>query len=198
MLDEVIAAARETLRLDLNAGTSGNVSARLPGGRVVVTPSALPYDELTPDDLVVLDLDGTVRSGTRRPSGETALHLACYRAFPDAGAVVHTHPVHATMFACLGLPVPALVDEFALYAGGDVRCAEYAPSGSEELGRNAVAALTPGRSALLAYHGMVTVGADPADAVHQAMVVERGARIVWGARLLGHVLGSGDALPPAR
>lgn len=194
MRDEVVAAAREALRLDLNAGTSGNVSARLPGDRVVITPSGLPYDGMTPDDLVLLDLSGTVLSGTRPPSGELALHLACYRAFPDVGAVVHTHPVHATMFACAGLPVPAVVDEFALYAGGDVRCAEYAPSGSEALGANAVAAMTPATSALLAYHGMVTVGPDPASAVHQAMVVERGARIVWGARLLG----SGDALPPAR
>lgn len=189
MRDEVVAAARQTLRLDLNAGTSGNVSARLPDGRVVVTPSALPYDEMTPDDLVVVELDGTVVTGRHRPTGELALHLACYRALPGVAAVVHTHPVHATMFACLELPVPALVDEFALYAGGDVRCARYAPSGSERLGTNAVAALGPAGSALLAYHGMVTVGPDLAAAVHQAMVVERGARIVWGARLMGTALG---------
>ena len=138
-----MAAARETLRLDLNAGTSGNVSARLPDGRIVVTPSALPYDDLTPDDLVLVDLDGTVLAAPHRPSGELALHLACYRALPGARAVVHTHPLHATMFACLGIPVPAIVDEFALYAGGDVRCADYAPSGSERLGANAVAALGP-------------------------------------------------------
>ena len=178
--------------LGLAAGTSGNVSARLDDKHVVITPSALPYDEMTARDLVVLTLDGRVTSGTRAPSGERLLHLECYRAFPDVHAVIHTHPVYATMFACARQPIPALVDEFALYVGGDVPCAAYAPSGTPALAANAVGSLGEVRTALLASHGMVTIGATPDAALHQAVVVERSAHIVWGARALGGAVALGE------
>lgn len=184
MRDEVLAAAREMLALGLTAGTAGNVSGR-DGDTVVVTPAGLDYRTMTADDLVVLDLAGAVVEGHREPSSERALHLAAYRAFPEVRGVVHAHPVHATMFACARRPVPAAVDEFAIYVGGDVRCADYAPSGTPQLGDNAAACLDTAGSALLASHGMLTVAGSPDEAVHQAVVVERSARILWGTRLLG-------------
>jgi L-fuculose-phosphate aldolase len=179
MRDEVLAAARALLDLGLTAGTAGNVSARLPDGTVVITAAG------EKDDTVVLDLSGAVVSGVRAPSTEKSLHLAVYRAYPEVGAVVHAHPVHATMFACARRPVPAAVDEFALYVGGDVPCAPYAPSGSEELAAAAAALLADRGAVLLASHGLVAVGRTPADAVHVALVVERGAHAVWGAAALG-------------
>jgi L-fuculose-phosphate aldolase len=177
--DEVLAAARDLLALGLTAATAGNVSARLPDGTVCVTAAGAK------DDTVLLSPAGDVLAGTRPPSTESALHLAVYAAHPDVRAVVHAHPVHATMFACARRPIPAAVDEFALYVGGDVPCADYAPSGSDALARNAAALLGDRGAVLLASHGLVTVGTSPADAVHVALVVERGAQAIWGAALLG-------------
>ena len=94
------------------------------------------------------------------------LHLACYRAFGDIGSVIHSHPVHATMFAIAHQAIPACIDEFAMYVGGDVRCTEYAPSGSAEVGDEAVKALDGRGAALIANHGLVAVGPDPAAALH--------------------------------
>lgn len=179
MRQEVLAAARDLLDLGLTAGHAGNVSARRPDGHVEITAAG------PADDTVVLDLDGNVVSGTRAPSSERAVHLAVYRAYPDVAAVVHAHPVHATAFACARRPVPAAVDEFALYVGGDVPCAPYAPSGTDDLAAAATPLLRDRKAVLLASHGLVTVGTSPADAVHVALVVERGAQSILLAALLG-------------
>lgn len=175
----VLAAARDLVALGLNAGTAGNVSARAADGTVVVTAAG------EADDTVTLDLDGTVVSGTRTPSSERALHLAVYRAYPEVGAVVHAHPVYATAFACARRPIPAAVDEVAIYLGGDVPCAPYAPSGTEALAAAATPLLRDRAAVLLASHGLVAVGRDPADAVHVALVVERAAYSILAASALG-------------
>jgi L-fuculose-phosphate aldolase len=183
--DEVLAAAREMLALGLTAGTAGNVSGRAADGTVVVTPASLDYREMTGADLVVLSPDGEVLDGERAPSSERALHLAVYAAFPDVRGVVHAHPVHATMFACARRAIPAAVDEFALYVGGDVPCAAYEPSGSAALAREAVRHLADRAAVLLASHGLVAVGTSPRDALHVATVVEQGAHAIWGAAARG-------------
>jgi len=193
MTHDLLWAARQLVPTGLAAGTAGNLSARLDDRHFRITPSGAPYDDITADDLVILDLDGVVLDGTRPPSSEWALHAACYARFAEVGSVLHTHPVYATMFACARRPIPAAIDEFALYAGGQVECAAYARSGTRELGDHAVAVLGSVGSALLASHGMVTVGLDPADALHQATVVERSAQILWGAELMG----GAAALPPS-
>ena len=181
----VLAASRGMLESGLTAGTSGNVSARLDDGHIVITPSSLPYPQMTDGDLVVLDLDGRQVAGLRPPSSEMLLHLACYRAFAEIGAVLHSHPPHATMFACARRPVPPVIDEAVLFIGGEVPVAEYAMSGSPEVGANAVRVLRDVGSALLASHGLVTVAATPAKALHQAGVVEHCAHVALGAQLLG-------------
>lgn len=183
--EQVLAAAKEMLRTGLTAGTSGNVSARLDDERVVITPSSLSYEEMTLDDLVVIDMKGETVEGHRSASSEKHVHLECYKAYDEVGSVIHSHPIYATMFACARQPIPALVDEFALYVGGDVPVCDYAMSGTEDLGRNAAPMVREVGTALLASHGMVTVGANPAKTLHQAGVVERAAQIVWGARALG-------------
>jgi L-fuculose-phosphate aldolase len=185
--DEVLAAAKDMLRLNLTAGTSGNVSGRLEDGHVVITPSSIPYDTMTLDDLVVLDENGNVVEGTRSPSSEKMVHLASYRRYPEVGSVIHAHPPYASMFAVARQPIPAAIDEFAVYVGGDVPVADYAMTGTDELGENAADCLATVGSALLANHGTVTVSGSPAQAIHQLGVVERAAQIVWGARALGNV-----------
>jgi L-fuculose-phosphate aldolase len=183
----VLAAAREMLRKGLVEGTAGNISARQDDGTVVVTPSSVDYGQMSVDDLVVVDLEGrvVVAGAGRSPTSELALHLACYRAFGDVASVIHSHPVWATMFAVARQPIPACIDEFTTYVGGEVRCAEYAASGTGEVGGNAVAALEGRGAALLANHGMVAVGPSPARVLHMVALVERSAQIVWGARALG-------------
>jgi len=192
MHDEVLAAAKDMLRLNLTAGTSGNVSGRLEDGSVVITPSSIDYEEMTLADLVVLDAAGEVIEGTRSPSSEKLVHLACYKRFPEVQSVIHAHPVYASMFAVARQPIPSAIDEFAVYVGGDVPVAEYAMTGSAELGENAADCLVDVGSALLANHGTVTISDSPERAIHQLGVVERAAQIVWGARILG-----GDAELPA-
>ena len=187
--EAVLATAKEMLRRGLVEGTSGNISARMEDGNVVCTPSSVDYQAMTLEDLVVVTLDGTVvaRAPDRSPTSEILLHLACYQAFDDIGAVIHAHPVWATMFACAHEPVPACVDEFTIYIGGDVRCAEYAMSGSAEVGAKAVEALQGRGAALLANHGLVAVGPGPAKVLHIVALVERTAQIAWGARTLGGI-----------
>jgi L-fuculose-phosphate aldolase len=185
--EAVLATAKEMLRRGLVEGTSGNISARVADGNIVCTPSSVPYEEMVLADLVVVSPAGDVlqKGEGRSPTSELQLHLACYSAFADIGSVIHAHPVWATMFACANQPVPACVDEFVMYVGGEVRCAEYAMSGSAAVGDNAVRALEGRGAALLANHGMVAVAQTPAKALHIVALVERTAQIAWGARALG-------------
>lgn len=192
----VLEAARDMLRRGLVEGTAGNISARRGDGNIVITPSSVDYRDMQLDDLVLVDPGGSVLHGAegRSPSSELQLHLACYRAFEDIGSVVHSHPVWATMFAVAHRPIPACIDEFAVYCGGDVRCAEYAVSGTPDVGRNAVRALEGRAAALIANHGLVAVGPRPDRALHVTALVERAAQIVCGATLLGGVVAIPEAV----
>jgi L-fuculose-phosphate aldolase len=183
----VLAAAKDMLRRGLVEGTAGNISARREDGNLVITPSSVDYADMTLDDLVVVDPDGAVvrAADGRSPSTEMQLHLACYQAFDDIASVIHSHPVWATMFAISHQPIPACIDEFAIYCGGDIRCSEYAASGTPEVGGNAVKALEGRAAALIANHGLVAVGPRPDKVLHVTALVERTAQIAWGARALG-------------
>jgi L-fuculose-phosphate aldolase len=185
----VLAAAKDMLRRGLVEGTAGNISARQEDGTIVITPSSVDYGEMELDDLVVIDLDGTALSAKegRSASSEKLLHLACYKAFDDVGSVIHSHPVYATMFAITHQDIPSCIDEFSIYVGGEVRCTSYAASGTPDVGEAAVEALAGRGAALIANHGMVTVGPSPSNALHITALVERSAQIVWGARVLGAV-----------
>jgi L-fuculose-phosphate aldolase len=173
---EVIAAGREMLRLGLVTGTSGNVSAR-DGDRVLITPSGLPYGEMREDDVVALSLDGAVLEGTRQPSSERRVHLAVYAARPDAGALAHSHSVHATAWSFLGEPLDTGTEELKLAAGGAVLTAPFAPTGSDEIAAAAVEALGDRRAVLLGRHGVLALGESPARALDVCAAVERQAQI---------------------
>ncbi|MHB1711299.1 MAG: L-fuculose-phosphate aldolase [Acidimicrobiales bacterium] len=181
----VLVAAKDMLAKGLVEGTAGNISARTEEGALCITPSSVDYAAMTLDDLVTVDPDGKVISGTRSPSSEMALHLACYAAYDDIGSVIHSHPVHATMFAVARQPIASCIDEFSIYVGGEVRVTEYAASGSADLGSQAVAALKDRGAALIANHGMVAVGPTPDKVLHITALVERSAHILWGARMIG-------------
>lgn len=195
-LDEVrvavLAAAKTMHARGLVEGTAGNVSGRVDDGTVVVTPSSLSYEEMTLDDLVIVDLDGNVIDGTRSATSEKGVHLATMAAYPEVGAVVHCHALHASMFAVAHRPIPAGIDEFVVYIGGDVPIGDYQPSGSDALSAEVARHLADRSAMLMANHGMVTIGKSVDDALHSALVVEHNAHIMWGAQQLGGVV----ALPP--
>lgn len=161
-------------------GTSGNVSARVSGEDLfVITPTSLPYDRLGPDDLVVADMTGAVVEGTRKPSIEISMHLAILRRRPDVSAVVHTHSAYATAAGTLqGIArVPLLDIEAALYLGGDIAVAPFAPPGGPELAESAAQGLGSLAGVILESHGAVGVGKTMRDALTAADVLERTCRI---------------------
>lgn len=182
---QVVETARALLRTGLVEGTAGNVSARLPDGRVVLTPSSLAYEQMEVGDLVVTDLEGRVLEGERAPTTEKALHLACLRRYPELGGVIHSHALHASMFAVTRQPIPCVVEEFQVYVGGEVPVADYRLTGSDELGEEVARHVENRAAVLMANHGLLTVGRDVGEAFRVACLVERTARLVWGARQLG-------------
>jgi len=185
---ELIATARQLLHVGLVEGTAGNLSARLPDGNVVMSPSSLDYDVMTADDLAVVDLDGNVLQGERAPTTEKALHLACLRAHDDIGSVIHSHAKYATMFAITHRPIPCVIEEFDVYVGGDVPVADYRLTGSDELGDEVARHVENRGAVLMANHGLLTVGKNLKQAFKVASLVERTAEIVWGAQALGPIV----------
>jgi len=185
---QIVDTARELLHTGLVEGTAGNLSARLPDGTVVMSPSSLEYDQMGVEDLVVVDLAGKVLEGSRAPTSEKALHLACLRQHDDIGAVIHSHALYATMFAVTRQPIPCVVEEVDVFVGGDVPVAEYRLTGSDELGEEVARWVGDRGAVLMANHGLLTVGKDLAQALKVARLVERTARIVWGARALGELV----------
>jgi len=185
---EVLAAAQTMYERGLVEGTAGNVSGRLAGDLVVVTPSSLAYGDMTLEDLVIVDLDGATVAGDRSPTSEKSLHLECYRRYSEVQGVVHCHARYSSMFAVAGRPIPAGIDEFVIYIGGDVRCATYQQSGTDGLAHAVAAELSDRSAALMANHGLVCVGKSVDDALHSALVVEHNAQIMWGAEALGGVV----------
>jgi len=181
----VLDAAQRMYERGLVEGTAGNVSGRVAADRVVVTPSSLGYADMTLDDLVLVDLAGDVVEGERSPTSEKALHLECYKRYPEVRGVVHCHAKHASMYAVAHRPIPAAIDEFVVYIGGDVPCADYRASGTDELAIEVASHLADRSAALMANHGMVCVGKSVDDALHSALVVEHNAQIIWGAESLG-------------
>lgn len=171
---DLVATARRTAAEGVVVGTSGNVSVRV-GDLVLVTPTGVPYDRLTPHDTVAVDLDGEQVLGVMRPTSELPLHLAVHRA-TDAGAVVHTHAVHATAVSTLVPELPP-IHYMTAALGGPVRVAEYALYGTEELARNMLHALRDRTACLLRNHGTVTYG----DTLSQAY--DRTAQLEWMCRL---------------
>jgi L-fuculose-phosphate aldolase len=190
---QLLQTAKDMISNGLVEGTAGNLSARLPDGNVVLTPSSLPYETMTLEDLVVTDIDGNVVDGTRSPTTEKDLHLSCLRKHDDIHAVMHCHAMFATMFAVTHQPIPCVIEEVDVYLGGDVPVANYQVTGSKELGDEVSEWVGERAAVLMANHGLLTVGKDPADCLKLAQLVERTAQIVWGSKLLGPLVPLPDA-----
>jgi L-ribulose-5-phosphate 4-epimerase len=186
---ETVCRLHEELRRGgLVAWTSGNVSARVPDRELlVIKPSGVSYDDLTPESMVVCDLDATVVDGAFAPSSDTAAHAYVYRHRPDVGGVVHTHSPYATAFAARAEPIPCVLTAMADEFGGEIPVGPFARIGGDEIGRVIVATLAGSRSpaVLLRSHGVFTIGPTARDAVKAAVMCEDVARTVHLARALG-------------
>ena len=192
--EQLLWVAQEMLRSGLVEGTAGNVAARLPDGNAVLTPSSLDYLEMDLDDLVVCDLDGNVLEGERSPTTEKSLHLSALRLYPEIGATMHCHAKFATMFALTRTPIPACIEEFDVFVGGDVEVADYKTTGTEELAAEIASRVDKKAAVLMANHGLFAVSKTPKDVLHVAQLIERTAEIIHGARVLGEVVPLPDAV----
>ena len=184
----LLVTAKEMIAKGLVEGTAGNLSARLPDGNAVLTPSSLAYETMTLDDLVVCDLEGNVVEGERGPTTEKMLHLACLKEYDDVHAVIHCHAKFCTMFAITHQPIPCVIEEVEAFVGGDVPVANYKFTGSQDLADEVSKWVGDRAAVLMANHGLLTVGKSPKDALKIANLVEITAEMVWGARLLGDLV----------
>jgi L-fuculose-phosphate aldolase len=166
----IVATMRDLIALGLSQGTSGNVSVRA-GAGFLVTPSGIPAETLEPADIVAMGFDGS-HAHPLAPSSEWRFHRDILAARPEINAVVHAHPTHCTAFAMCGKDIPAVHYMIAAAGGPTVRCAPYAPYGTEALSEAAVAALDGRTACLLANHGMIATGPDLPKALWLAVEVE--------------------------
>jgi L-ribulose-5-phosphate 4-epimerase len=194
-MDELDAVRREVCELHgelprngLVAWTSGNVSARVPDSDLmVIKPSGVAYEALTPDAMVVCDLHGDVVEGALAPSSDAATHGYVYRQLADVGGIVHTHSAYATAWAIRGEPIPCVMTAMADEFGGEIPVGPFALIGDEEIGHGIVETLGGHRSCavLMRSHGVFALGVGPRAAVKCAVMCEDAARTVHLARALG-------------
>ncbi len=183
--EAVVEYGRKLLSFSLTTGTGGNVSTiNRASGIAAISPSGMNYDIIRAEDVVLVSIEGRIVEGHRKPSSETPLHLAHYRARADVNAVIHTHPPFATTVACLGWEIPAL-HYLVGFSGKKVPLAPYATYGSEELARVTARAIGSHNAVLMANHGMLTVGKDLASAFAASEIVELMARLFLQAKSVG-------------
>ena len=176
----------ELPRNNLVTWTSGNVSVRDPeSGYVLIKPSGVSFEDLRPEHMVIVDLDGQRIEGALKASSDTASHLYVYRHRPDVNGVVHTHSPYATAFAALGRPIPVYLTAIADEFGGPIPCGGFALIGGEQIGQVVVESIGDSPAVLLKNHGVFTVGPTVEAAVKAAVMVEDVARTVWIALQMG-------------
>jgi L-ribulose-5-phosphate 4-epimerase len=188
---EVADLHAELPRNELVVWTAGNVSARVPGADLlVIKPSGVRYHEISPEHMVVTDLEGKLVEGDHQPSSDTAAHAYVYQHMPEVGGVVHTHSTYATAWSARGEPVPCVLTMIADEFGGEIPVGPFALIGDDSIGRGIVETLRGHRSpaVLMRNHGVFTIGKDAGAAVKAAVMCEDVARTVHIARQLGEPL----------
>lgn len=182
----VVELGRRVVEAGLVLGSGGNVSVRRSPDEVLVTPSGYALDRLGWDDLVTLGLDGEVRAANdgRRPSSESSMHLAAYRARPDAGVALHVHPPYVNVLLATGRPIRLLTVDHAYYVRRMVQL-PWLPTGSEELSDAVATAMERADVVLIAHHGCLVVASDTDAAFERAANLEAAATATYRALLLG-------------
>ncbi len=181
--EQLLAIARNMNAVGLNQGSAGNVSLRQANG-YLITPSGMPYDECTPDDMVLMDFSGRSTS-SRKPSSEWRFHQDILLERTDSNAIVHVHSTFATTIACLGIEVPSFHYMVAVAGGKTIRCADYHTFGTQELSDAVMGALKGRQACLMANHGMLAIGPNLRKALAMAIEVEKLCEIYWRLLPLG-------------
>jgi len=189
----IVQYGRNLINAQLTTGTGGNLSIyNRAEGLVAIKPSGVGYFDMTPSDVVVIDLGGHIVDGTLTPSSETHFHLGLYKFRADINAVIHTHQVYATTVACLNWEIPA-VHYLVGMSGNKVPLAPYATYGSRELSENLLQSIGNYNACLLANHGLVTVGANLGAAFSTAEEIELVSRLYYQAKCIGDPVILSDA-----
>lgn len=184
--EELVQLHLELPRNNLVVWTGGNVSARdVESGLVVIKPSGIRYEELRPEHMVVMDLDGTIIEGDLKPSSDAASHLYIYKHRADVNGVVHTHSAYATAFAAVNKPIPVVLTGIADEFGGPIPCGGFALIGDEAIGKVVIESIGKSPALLLKNHGVFSIGKNAKSAVKAAVMTEDNAKTVWLALQIG-------------
>lgn len=186
-------------RSGLVVAKEGNASARIPGEeKIAITPSQIPYDKMKLAEILVVDFDEKVLLGVPKPSTETKMHLAVYKARGDVGGVIHTHSPYASALSCVGEKIPPLMDEQTVFLGGDIGTTPYALAGTAEIGTNAAQALQERDGTMLSNHGTICCGRNLDEALRNAILLEKLAMIYVTAKTLGQITPIPDQIVDAQ
>ncbi len=184
--EDVRMHARKMFDAGLVTGSAGNISRRVDGNRIAITPTSVAYDVLTSEQVVLVDVEsGEAADSICEPSYELPMHLAIYRSRPDVAAVVHTHAPFVTTLSLLRRPLPPVIDEMVVWLGGTIEVADYAFTGTDAVGTNVIRTLGERMGVILANHGNVCIGRDLRQALHAAVVMESCARVYVQALAIG-------------
>jgi L-ribulose-5-phosphate 4-epimerase len=192
--EQLVELHLELPKNNLVAWTGGNVSQRdAETGLVVIKASGIRYEEMKPEHMVVVDIDGKVVEGKFKPSSDVYSHLYIYKHRPDVGGVAHTHSRYATAFAAVNRPIPCVLTAIADEFGGPIPCGGFALIGDEAIGKVVVESIGRSPAVLLKNHGVFTIGKDAKAAVKAAVMTEDVAATVWMALQIG----APDEIPQA-
>ena len=189
--EKIIEIGIQLLKENLTHGTCGNISCRVDKEKILITPSSLPYGDIKPDDILLVNLDGKVLEGKRNPSVETPFHTAIYKNRDDVKAIIHTHSQYALAVSSVVDSIPVFLDEIFSHIGGELTVSRYALPGSDELAENLLNVLGDKNAALLSNHGAVCCGKNLDEAFEVARVVEQICKIF----ILSSCLGKTKVLP---
>jgi L-fuculose-phosphate aldolase len=184
---EIVEVGRRAYQRGYVASNDGNISARLDEKRVVITPTGVSKGFMTPEDLIVLDMEGKVVSGTKKPSSEMFMHLSVYKHRPDVMSVCHAHPPYATGFAVAGIPLDKCILPEVIIVLGGIPIVEYGTPGTAEFFQPVLKIIDKYDAYLLANHGALTIGKDVVNAYHKMETLEHFAHIAFVAQQLGHM-----------
>ncbi|HYE80987.1 MAG TPA: class II aldolase/adducin family protein [Clostridia bacterium] len=186
---QIIEAGIEMAKTKLVVGTWGNISVRVPEEDcMAITPSGVDYNDIPAEGIVIMDMEGRIVAGNMKPSIEWPMHLEVYKNRKDVNAVVHTHSTYCTAMAIARKPIPAAAEDMVQIVGGNVRVGSYCLPGTPELGKAAVEALEGRNAVLLANHGCLAAGKDLKETMKIAQIVEKSAKAVIFAQILGGVV----------
>ncbi len=183
--EEVVRGAREIYAKGLVENGEGNVSVRVNKNEILVTPTSTKYELLTPESIVHMDFDGNVMGSNKIPSTEVKMHLAVYRDRPKVNCVIHDHSTYVTMLSVLRMNIPVIMEQQIIFLGEEIKCTKITEAHTEKMGSNALEALDINNAAILANHGAIICGKSVDHAVRFAVILEKIAKIYWGALQIG-------------